>query len=145
VAKKLCRHYIGIELDSAYVEIARQRIAQIPLAHVDDAALITPSKRTAPRVRFGQLVEARYIQVGQAVYSRKRDIVATVKADSQLRWGDQAGSIHKIAALAQGKAACNGWDYWYCEDQQGNLISIDRLREQYRANHLHHASEQGDA
>jgi len=30
VARKLCRNYIGIELNPAYVEMARKRIAQIP-------------------------------------------------------------------------------------------------------------------
>jgi site-specific DNA-methyltransferase (adenine-specific) len=136
VAKKLRRDYIGIELDTDYVELARNRIATIPLSLFDDAALVTPSKRSAPRVSFGQLIEAQYIQIGQQVYSKKRDIVATIKADSQLSWGEQVGSIHKIAALAQGKSAFNGWEYWYCEDDQGQLISIDTLREQYRARHL---------
>jgi site-specific DNA-methyltransferase (adenine-specific)/modification methylase len=136
VATKLRRDYIGIELDTDYVEIARNRIATLPMSLFDDTELITPSKRSAPRVSFGQLIEAQYIQIGQQVYSKKRDIVATVKADSQLHWGDQVGSIHKIAALAQGKSACNGWEYWYCEDAEGKLISIDALREQYRASHM---------
>jgi site-specific DNA-methyltransferase (adenine-specific)/modification methylase len=136
VAKKLRRDYIGIELDTDYVELARNRIAALPLSLFDDADLVTPSKRSAPRVSFGQLIEAQYIQIGQRVYSKKRDIVATVKADSQLHWGEQVGSIHKIAALAQGKSAFNGWEYWYCEDDAGQLISIDTLREQYRARHL---------
>lgn len=136
VAKKLRREYIGIELDTNYVEIARNRIATLPLPLCDDADLTTPSRRSAPRVSFGQLIESHYIQVGQRVYSKKRDIVATVKADSQIHWGDQVGSIHKIAALAQGKSAFNGWEYWYCEDTEGKLISIDALREQYRARHL---------
>jgi site-specific DNA-methyltransferase (adenine-specific)/modification methylase len=136
VATKLRREYIGIELDTDYVELARNRIATLPLSLFDDADLVTPSKRSAPRVSFGQLIEAQYIQIGQRVYSKKRDIVATVKADSQLHWGEQVGSIHKIAALAQGKSAFNGWEYWYCEDDAGQLISIDTLREQYRARHL---------
>jgi len=131
VAKKLKRHYVGIELDTDYVEIAKQRIKNLPLTLFDDAELITLSKRSAPRVSFGQLIEAQYIQIGQHIYSKKRDIVATVKADSQLHWGEHVGSIHKIAALAQGKSAFNGWEYWYCEDSEGNLISIDQLREQY--------------
>ncbi len=136
VAKRLRRHYIGIELETEYITIARQRIDELSATPGDDAALITPSKRSAPRVHFGQLIESQYIQIGQPLYSRQRDVVATVKADSQLRWGEHAGSIHNIAALAQGKSACNGWEYWYYEDEAGNLISIDRLREQYRSQHL---------
>ncbi len=133
VAHKLNRHYIGIELAPDYIQIARERLAQISPATVDDATLVTPTKRDAPRVRFGQLIEADYIQVGQSLFSKDRSIVATVKADSHLRWQDQTGSIHKIAALAQGKTAYNGWEYWYCEDEAGRLVSIDALRERYRA------------
>lgn len=132
VAKRLKRNYIGIELEKEYIEIARERIENVTMLLFDETELLTKSRRTAPRVSFGQLVEAHYIQVGQKIYSKNRDIVATVKADSQLRWGDQTGSIHKIAALAQGKAAFNGWEYWYCEDRNGNFVSIDQLREQYR-------------
>jgi len=86
----------------------------------------------APRVSFGQLIESQYIKVGQKVYSKNRNVVATVKADSQLLWGNVTGSIHRIAALAQNRPAFNGWEYWYCEDQGGSFVSIDQLREQYR-------------
>lgn len=133
VARRLKRTYIGIELDPAYVEIARRRIEHTPVSFFDDDLLETKSKRDLPRVGFGQLVEARYISIGQKLYSGDRNIVAVVRADSQLQWGNMSGSIHKIAALAQNKPAFNGWEYWYCEDQAGNLVSIDCIREQYRA------------
>jgi site-specific DNA-methyltransferase (adenine-specific) len=133
VALKLNRHFIGIERELEYIEVAKNRLASLAPVSLHDADLITHSKRHAPRVSFGQLIEAHAIQIGQYVYSKDRRVVATVKADSHLRWGDQTGSIHKIAALAQGKPAYNGWEYWYSEDQKGHLVSIDDLREQYRA------------
>lgn len=132
VARKLKRNYIGIELEPAYIDVARKRIDHLPILHVDETELVTKSKRLAPRVSFGQLIEAQYVKVGQNVCSKNRDVIAIVKADSQLVWGTMAGSIHKIAALAQNKPTFNGWEYWYCEDQEGNLVSIDQLREQYR-------------
>ncbi len=135
VAKKLQRNYIGIEREPTYIEIARQRIDSIPPLSHDERLLVTKSKRIAPRVSFGQLVEAQYIRVGQPVYSKDRTVVATVKADGQLLWGNISGSIHKIAALAQQKPAFNGWEYWYVEVQGGTLTSIDVLREQYRIEH----------
>lgn len=58
-----------------------------------------------------------------------------VKADAHLLWGDVSGSIHRIAALAQNKPAFNGWEFWHYEDQAGNLVSIDALRERYRIEH----------
>ena len=135
VAKKLKRNYIGIELEPAYIDIARKRIDNLPLSLLDDADLVTKSKRMVPRVSFGQLIEAHYITVGQKVFSKDRKVVATVKADSHLLWGNVTGSIHRIAALAQNKPAFNGWEYWHCEDQEGNVISIDALRERYRIEH----------
>ncbi len=133
VAKKLKRNYIGIELEPSYIEIARRRIDGIPESLFAETALVTPSRRAAPRVSFGQLIEAQYIRVGQELYSKDRRVVATVKADSHLLWGGVTGSIHKIAALAQHKPAFNGWEYWYCEDREGNIVSIDLLRNRYRA------------
>jgi hypothetical protein len=85
---------------------------------------------------LGQLIAAGYLRVGQRLCAKDRRVEAIVKADAQLLWEDQAGSIHRIAAPAQGKAAFNGWEFWYCEGQDGSLISIDTLREQYRAEQL---------
>jgi site-specific DNA-methyltransferase (adenine-specific)/modification methylase len=133
VAKRLGRAYVGIELESDYIEIARERIDNLPPSFPGEAALVTQSRRIAPRVSFGQLIEARYLRIGQKVYSRDRRVEAIVKADAQLLWNSTAGSIHRIAAMAQGKTAFNGWEYWYCEDQHGRLVSIDELRERYRA------------
>lgn len=135
VAKKLQRNYIGIEIAPAYVALARERIATIPPTLFSDAELVTRSKRTAPRISFGQLIESQYIAVGQQVFSKDRQITATVTADSHLIWHDQRGSIHRIAAIVQNRSACNGWEYWYYEDSDGNLVSIDDLRARYRREH----------
>lgn len=142
VAKRLKRNYIGIELEPAYIEVARRRIDTLSVAPFDETVLVTPSKRTAPRIRFGQLIEAHYIRIGQQVFSKDRKVVATVRADSHLLWGNRTGSIHTIAALAQNKPAFNGWEYWYCEDQEGNLVSIDALRERYRIEHCMEKTQQ---
>ncbi len=132
VAKRLQRNYIGIERSAEYVEIARQRIAAITATCLEDSTLQTKSKRNAPRISFGQLIEAHYIRVGQPIFSQDRSVTAIVKADAQLICNAQTGSIHKIAASVQNRAAANGWEYWYYEDAAGNLVSIDELREQYR-------------
>ncbi|HEU4325613.1 MAG TPA: site-specific DNA-methyltransferase [Roseiflexaceae bacterium] len=135
VARKLHRRFIGIEYEQEYIDVARARIAALDNPPADKRLLITRSKRNAPKVRFGQLIEAGYLRVGQQIFSRDRSARATIKADSHLRWGEQNGSIHRIAALAQGKAAFNGWEFWFYEDDQGALHSIDQLRERYRDEH----------
>ena len=133
VAKKLQRNYIGIERSPEYVAIARERMATTPQTAYNERELATKSRRDAPRISFGQLIEAAYVTIGQKIYSKDRQVTAIVKADSQLLWQNQTGSIHRIAALAQNRPAFNGWEYWYYEDSDGKLISINDLRERYRS------------
>jgi site-specific DNA-methyltransferase (adenine-specific) len=136
VAKRLRREYIGIELDPAYVEVAQARIAAIPeVGDADESLLVTPSKRSLPRVGFNRLIEAGYLRVGQRLYSRDRAHVAQVRADSHLVCGEISGSIHQVAARVQGRSGGNGWDFWYVADQSDMLVSIDELRSRYRRDH----------
>ena len=132
VAKRLKRHYIGIEKEAEYVRIARQRIESIRPPRCDDRLLITESKRNQPRVRFSALVEAGYLSVGQVLYSRSREHQATIHADGTLLSGTSKGSIHKVAASLLGQTAFNGWDFWYFENTNGEQESIDQLRGKYR-------------
>ncbi len=132
VAKKLKRNFIGIEMDPHYIEIAEQRIAEITSPVFEDDLLTTFSNRNLPRVGFAQLLEAQYLTVGQRLYSKTRAYAAVIKADSHLKMGDFVGSIHQVAANILGTSAHNGWEFWYYEDKQGQLVSIDELRQQYR-------------
>ena len=129
---KLNRHYIGIEREPGYIEVARKRIAAVQPISGGDAVLVTPTARNKPRVRFSQILDTQYLSAGQTVFSADRSQRALVMADSMLRLGDATGSIHTIAALAAGKTAQNGWEYWYYEELDGRLTSIDALRERYR-------------
>ncbi len=132
VAKKLQRHFIGIEAEAKYVEVARQRIASIPEPDAPLALLETPSKRTVPRVAFGSLIECGYLHIGQKLYTDKRIHSAIVKADGYLTTGDFTGSIHQTACHLLDKSSHNGWDFWFYEDNGGQLVSIDTLRTRYR-------------
>lgn len=133
VARKLRRHYIGIEREAAYVALARARIAAIPAPTNADALFVTPSRRALPRVPFGALVAAGMVAVGQPLYAPDRQYVAQVHADGRLTCGALSGSIHQVAAALLGQRAHNGWEYWCVEDANGALVSIDTLRAQYRA------------
>jgi site-specific DNA-methyltransferase (adenine-specific) len=132
VAKKLKRDFIGIEMEQKYIEVAKQRIAGITPPLFEEDLLITFSKRNLPRVSFGQILEAQYLTVGQTLYSKARDCSASIKADSQLKMNNFVGSIHKVAAKALGKSAHNGWEFWYYENEKGQLVNIDTLRNEYR-------------
>ncbi len=131
VAKRLGRHYIGIERDPEYAKAARARIAAVkPLE--DTALAIAPSKRSEPRIPFNALIEAGLIAPGVELVDAKRRFRAKVKADGSLVLGPATGSIHKIGALAQGLPACNGWTFWHLE-KGGELVVIDTLRQDIRA------------
>lgn len=133
MAKKLQRHYIGIEIDPRYVKAARQRLAQ-PLQYEFDAPLLlTPNPRHRARVPFGALVENGYLHPGQKLWlGEKSEIWATVGADGSLVYGGEHVSIHALARSLKGGPA-NGWTSWYYLDETEQIRkSVDTLREAYR-------------
>ncbi|MEA3000346.1 MAG: modification methylase [Sphingomonadales bacterium] len=129
VARRLGREWIGIERESRYVRVARERIdSTLPL---DERAMKTmASKRTQPRVPFGALVETGMLQPGTLLTDSKRRWTVRVCADASLDYGGQQGSIHRIGAAVQGAPACNGWTFWHYEEGDG-LIALDSLRQRY--------------
>ncbi|MEM8531255.1 MAG: DNA methyltransferase [Chloroflexota bacterium] len=135
VAKKLGRHFIGIEREQEYIDVARERLADIPQPQSDDEVYGQfKTKRTLPRIAFAALLEQGLLLPGQSLFYDKRpDQVVTVLADGSLRTSDGLrGSIHKIGALVGNLPACNGWDHWYYQDEQDDLVVIDALRERIR-------------
>jgi len=129
VARRLGRHWIGIEREKRYVRVARERIDST--LELDESAMKTmASKRSATRVPFGTLVEIGMIQPGTVLSDSKGRWQARVRADGSIEHEGQAGSIHRIGALAQGAPACNGWAFWHYEEE-GGLAPVDTLRQRY--------------
>jgi len=130
VAKRLRRHWIGIDREGTYIEAAQERIdAALPL---DESAVTTMmAPRQAPRVAFGTLIETGYLTPGTVLSDTKRRWRAVVKADGSLLTDcGTAGSIHKVGATLQGAPSCNGWTFWHYEAENG-LKPIDALRQTY--------------
>jgi modification methylase len=130
-AKRLGRHFIGIERDEGYAKVAEKRIKAVVPAAPEDLAVMG-SKRAEPKVPFGALVEAGLLRPGDRLYCPKGEREARVRADGSLVHGAMTGSIHKLGALLENAPACNGWTYWRFKSDQG-FKSIDALREQIRA------------
>jgi len=131
VAKKLGRNFIGIEREEAYRKIATKRINAINA--LDKASLeVSISKRAAPRVPFGQLVERGMLEPGEKLYALNGRHTAKVRADGTLVGTDIVGSIHQVGAVLEGAPSCNGWTYWGFR-KRGKTIPIDLLREQIRS------------
>lgn len=131
VAKKLGRHFIGIEADEGYIEVARQRLAAIEPGKAD-AFAVTQSKRALPRIPFGSLVEAGLIKPGDTLYCAQGRRTARVRADGSVASGPESGSIHQVGARVQAAPSCNGWTFWHVR-RHGNLVPIDVLRSKIRA------------
>ena len=131
VAKRLGRKWIGIEQNKNYAKIAEERINSITAIDPDFVAT-TPSKRSAPRVPFGSLVESGLISPGDTLYDRMKRVRARVRPDGSLTLGPVSGSIHRMGAHVQKSSACNGWTFWHFADEEGDLRPIDYLRNKVR-------------
>jgi modification methylase len=139
VAKKLGRHFIGIEAEADYAEAAMQRIGRVK--KIGDAELeLTQSPKAQPRVAFGTLVERGLVKPGMQLFGPARKVSAKVRADGSVKLGAEknaasgrelSGSIHKMGAAAQGAPSCNGWTFWHYKDGE-KLVPIDNLRQKVR-------------
>ncbi|MCK0207203.1 site-specific DNA-methyltransferase [Starkeya koreensis] len=136
VAKRLGRHFVGIERDPDYADAAQARIDAVePLPELTLAA--APTAREAPRIAFGALLERGLIAPGTLLTDARSRFRALVRADGTLSLETapglgQIGSIHRAGALAQGIEACNGWTFWHIATREG-LRPIDSLRATVRS------------
>ncbi len=129
VAKRLGRHYIGIEREEKYIRAASKRIQSIQLEMSDitnNSLEVKP-----PRFSIKQLIDLGYLFVGQKIYSKDKRYFAEICPNGKVKTGDFESSIHKVSAFFLNKSNNNGWDYFWCE-YKGEFISINSLR--YMAN-----------
>jgi DNA modification methylase len=129
MARKLGRHFIGIERDPGYIRIAEDRIAGILPAPPSSLAITNP--RQTKRIPFGALLEAGLLVPGQTLYFIKDGLHAIIQADGTLVCGKLSGSIHMLAKEFL-DAPANGWDCWFFEDENGLRHPIEILREKIR-------------
>tara|TARA_R110001583_G_scaffold184213_7_gene343491 strand:+ start:31248 stop:32348 length:1101 start_codon:yes stop_codon:yes gene_type:complete len=129
-ARRLGRHFIGLEREEDYANAARARIAKVQMLDGESLEL-TESKRSLPRIPFGAVIERGLLTPGEKIYDNRGNVAALVRADGSIAHKDAAGSIHQVGAQVQGAQACNGWTYWHYKCD-GRLVSIDNLRTQLR-------------
>src|SRR3546814_844349 len=88
VARRLGRHWIGIEREAKYVKVARERIAST--LELDESAMRTmASKKNQPRVPFGALVETGMVEPG------------AILTDPKPRWQANVGAAASVAFAGQ--------------------------------------------
>lgn len=132
VAKRLGRHFVGIEREQSYIDAATKRIEAVEPLGKTELKVMT-GKRAEPRVAFVSVIEAGLLRPGAVLCDAKRRHAAIVRADGTLSANGDAGSIHRMGAKVQGFDACNGWTFWHYEEN-GVLKPIDALRAEIRVN-----------
>ncbi|OQY29345.1 MAG: hypothetical protein B6I38_08335 [Anaerolineaceae bacterium 4572_5.1] len=131
VAKKLHRNWIGIEREEAYIKVAQERIDAIDAGEYQEDVYLAGVKKTEPRVPFGMLLGNGSLRPGERLwFGARSDVHATILANGHIQHGKIIGSIHQVAKALK-NAPCNGWEYWYYEEN-GERKKIDELRKEMR-------------
>lgn len=130
VARRLGRHFVGVERDRTYAAHAEARIAAVEPASAEALAL-TLGKKAEPRIPFGSLIEGGLLAPGETLSDAKGTVAAVVRADGSLDWNGVTGSIHRVGAAVQSAEACNGWTFWHVF-REGRPVVIDDLRQAVR-------------
>jgi len=132
VAKRLHRHWVGIERDSTYRDASIRRIDAVNMLPDDDWR-VQPSAPKLERIAFRVLLSAGYVQIGDRLYLDQPTQSAVVQTDGRLRTDDgQTGTIHRLASSLKAAPSVNGWQHWYYRASSGVLRPIDDLRHAYR-------------
>src|SRR5262249_44984768 len=116
VAKRLRRHWVGIEREAEYVALAEARLAQIVPPLLPDEMLPPPLDAPKARVPFVMLLEHHLLPVGATLRLDHTEHIACVQDDGTIVCNGLRGSIHRVAAQCLGKPSCNGWEHWYYQD-----------------------------
>lgn len=132
VAKKLGRHYIGIDQDKTYIAHAQNRLKAIKKSNIGHVMPFT--KELPVKIAFGDLVACGKIPIGTILFDAKGKYKATVCADGSLKSGKMHGSIHQLAAKIRHSPTYNGWLFWHFK-QGKNLFPIDILRRNDKITH----------
>ena len=102
VAKRLGRHFVGIEREQAYIDAAQERIDAVkPLASAD--LTVMTGKRAEPRVAFVSLIDCGLMKPGTMLYD------ATQALGRQGARRRHAGDRRRAPARSTGSAPrCRG-------------------------------------
>jgi len=128
VARRLGRHYIGLEREAEYIKIAKWRIGEVnpEMNSLSDLSLeVKP-----PRVSTKQLINGGFLSVGEKLYDKKETLIGTLTSGGDVDDGHETLSIHKMSAKHLRLPNHNGWDFFYVQ-RSNALKSINDLRYEY--------------
>ncbi|WP_139453021.1 DNA-methyltransferase [Campylobacter armoricus] len=130
MAKKLGRHYIGIEQEKIYTKIAESRIRQINT--IDNEITRNELEIKPPRVSLEELINTGFLNKNEKFYDKNKNYICYLANENKVSDGNEILSIHKMAAKYLNKENHNGWSYFYIFKDK-KFISIDSLRYEYQS------------
>ncbi len=132
-ARRLQRHWIGIERQPAYVELASRRIAEVVPTDSSPEIFDLHEPRREAHLPFGLLLEHGLLKPGDSLFlGRDGEIPACIHADGSIEYNKIRGSIHQVVRQVQ-PGPCNGWELWYYLDAAtGERLPLNNLRKQLR-------------
>ena len=132
VAKRLRRHFVGIEREQSYIDAAARRIAADRAAGQGRTARHDRQEGRASR----RLQRARRGRPHRARHDAPRRPVPPCRHRQGRRHASSPTApparSTRSAPRVQGLDACNGWTFWHFEDETGRLQPIDALRSRMR-------------
>jgi DNA modification methylase len=141
VARRLHRHFIGIEKEPEYAEAANERILGVHQVEFNPPIFVTPDPRKEVRIPIGSLLENGLLEPGQTLYLGEKGPSARLLADGSLEYNGETGSIHQLARKIR-QTPINGWDAWFFEEKATKKrLPIDALRQKLRADSKPEMSE----
>lgn len=131
VAKMLRRNFIGIELNSAYIEAATTRINNTSII---DCNLLGKTKVINHKVSLGNLLESGLIRPGETMFNTEYKCKAFVCVDGTLFYKNNNFSMNKLATDIV-KNKINAWDFWHIR-KDSQIVVLSDLRKTYIDTHL---------
>lgn len=129
IAKKNNRHWIGIEKEPLYCNVAQKRIdAIIPV--IDNINNLSYEVKP-PKVSMQTLIKNHYLKINEILYDKFETPICTINENGSVSDSEDTLSIHKMSAKKLNRSSNNGWNYFYIK-QNNKLIPIDSLRYKYR-------------
>ncbi|MEG3029174.1 MAG: site-specific DNA-methyltransferase [Oscillospiraceae bacterium] len=132
VAKKMGRQYLTIEREKEYCDYGRRRLdeAIVSIGDIENAVYDIKPKR----VKLEEMIVAKYFKVNEEFFLKNNTPCGKLTSDGKLNMGGEILDIHTAAARAKGRKAdrLNGFDVW-CVKRDGELVGIDRVREEFRS------------
>ncbi|KAA6226468.1 MULTISPECIES: DNA-methyltransferase [unclassified Campylobacter] len=128
VARRLGRHFLGIEKNKIYIDSAKIRIKNIKT--ISNELTQAKLEIKPPRISLESLKKVGLLKDNEKFYDKNKNFICTLKQDNKVRDKKELLSIHKMAAKHLNKKNHNGWNFFYVLRNDA-LKSIDSLRYEY--------------